>query len=158
MHLVDTEHIEARVQAPLTMADKIRAGMEVKIKAAGQESSAKVRTVVPVGDERARQFELRVGLAPSLALVGSAVEVSLPEDRGDEALTIPRDALVQRQNQTYVMRVSAQNTAEQVPVSAASAAGDKVEVHGALSAGDRLVVRGAERLAPGQNVKVANDG
>jgi RND family efflux transporter MFP subunit len=158
VHLVDTEHIEARVQAPLTMADKIRAGMEVKVKAAGQETSAKVRTVVPVGDERARQFELRVGLAPSLALVGSAVEVSLPEDRGDEALTVPRDALVQRQNQTYVMRVTAQNTAEQVLVSAASAAGDKVEVHGALVAGDRLVVRGAERLAPGQNVKVANDG
>ncbi len=43
-------------------------------------------------------------------------------------------------------------------MSAANAAGDKVEVRGALSAGDRLVVRGAERLAPGQNVKVANDG
>ncbi len=158
VHLVDTEHVEARVQAPLTMADKIRAGMEVKVRTAGQETSAKVRTVVPVGDERARQFELRVGLAPSVALVGSAVEVSLPEDRGDEALTVPRDALVQRQNQTYVMRVTAQNTAEQVLVSAANANGDKVEVHGALNAGDRLVVRGAERLAPGQNVKVSNDG
>jgi RND family efflux transporter MFP subunit len=158
VHLVDTDHIEARVQAPLTMADKIHAGMQVTVKTGGQETSAKVRTVVPVGDERARQFELRVGLSPALALVGSAVEVSLPEDRGDEALTVPRDALVQRQNQTYVMRVTPQNTAEQVLVSAANAAGDKVEVHGALSAGDRLVVRGAERLAPGQNVKVANDG
>src|SRR5215468_1869190 len=158
VHLVDTERVEARVQAPLTMADKIKPGMEVKVKAAGQESKAKVRTVVPVGDERARQFELRVALAPSLALVGSAVEVSLPEDRGDETLTVPRDAIVQRQNQTYVMRVTDQNTAEQVMVSPASAAGDKVEVRGALNAGDRLVVRGAERLAPGQSVKIANDG
>lgn len=158
VHLVDIEHVEARVQAPLTMADKIHAGMEVKVKSAGQESTAKVRAVVPVGDERARQFELRVGLAPSLALVGSAVEVSLPEDRGDEALTVPRDAIVQRANQTYVMRVTEQNTAEQVVVATTNAAGDKVEVRGALSAGDRLVVRGAERLAPGQSVKVANDG
>ena len=158
VHLVDTEHVEARVQAPLTMADKIRPGMQVTVKAAGQETNARVRTVVPVGDERARQFELRVGLAPSVALVGSAVEISLPEDHGDEALTVPRDALVQRQNQTYVMRVTSHNTAEQVIVSAAKAAGDTVEVHGALNAGDRLVVRGAERLAPGQNVKVANDG
>jgi RND family efflux transporter MFP subunit len=158
VHLIDTEHVEARVAAPLTMADKIKPGMEVTVKAAGQESTAKVRTVVPVGDERARQFELRVGLAPSLALVGSAVEVSLPEDRGDEALTVPRDAIVQRANQTYVMRVTDQNTAEQIMVSPASAAGDKVEVHGALNAGDRLVVRGAERLAPGQSVKIANGG
>jgi RND family efflux transporter MFP subunit len=158
VHLVDTGRIEARVQAPLAMADKIRAGMDVQVKSAGKESTAKVRAVVPVGDERARQFELRVGLDPSLALVGSAVEVALPETGGDESLTVPRDALVQRQNQTYVMRVSAQNTAEQIPVSASTAAGDKVEVRGALAAGDRLVVRGAERLSPGQSVKVANNG
>jgi RND family efflux transporter MFP subunit len=158
VHLVDTDHIEARVQAPLAMADKIRAGMEVRVKTGAQETSAKVRAVVPVGDERARQFELRVGVDPALALVGSAVEVSLPEDGGNEALTVPRDAIVQRANQTYVMRVSAQNTAEQIPVSASAANGDKVEVRGALAPGDRLVVRGAERLNPGQAVKIANNG
>jgi RND family efflux transporter MFP subunit len=158
VHLVDTGRIEARVQAPLAMADKIHAGMDVQVKYAGKESSAKVRAVVPVGDERARQFELRVGLDPALALVGSAVEVALPESGGAESLTVPRDALVQRQNQTYVMRVSAQNTAEQVPVAASAAAGDKVEVRGDLAAGDRLVVRGAERLSPGQSVKIANNG
>jgi len=128
----------------------------VTVKAAGRETTAKVRTVVPVGDERARQFELRVGVDPTLALVGAAVEVALPEDGGGDALTVPRDAIVQRANQTYVMRVSAQNTAEQVLVSTALASGDKVEVRGALSVGDRLVVRGAERLNPGQNVRVAN--
>jgi RND family efflux transporter MFP subunit len=158
VHLVDTEHIEARVQAPLALADKIRAGMQVTVKSGTQEKTAIVRAVVPVGDERARQFELRVGLDPSLALVGSAVDVALPEDGGSEALTVPRDALVQRQDQTYVMRVSALNTAEQVPVLTATATGDKVEVRGALVAGDRLVVRGAERLIAGQAVKIANGG
>ncbi|MDR3388730.1 MAG: efflux RND transporter periplasmic adaptor subunit [Rudaea sp.] len=158
VHLVDTDHIEARVQAPLAMADKIHAGMQVKVKSGGQERSANVRAVVPVGDERARQFELRVAVDPALALVGSAIEVALPEDSGNESLTVPRDALVQRQDQTYVMRVSAQNTAEQIPVTAATATGDKIEVHGALAAGDRLVVRGAERLSAGQAVKIANGG
>ena len=156
VHFVDTDHIEARVQAPLALADKIKSGMEVKVKSAGQESSAKVRAVVPVGDERARQFELRVGVDPALALVGSAIEVALPESGGEEALTVPRDAIVQRANQTYVMRVSAQNTAEQVPVAASAANGDKVEVRGALNPGDRLIVRGAERLSAGQAVKVSN--
>ena len=158
VHLVDIGHIEARVQAPLAMADKIRAGMEVKVKSAGAESTATVRTVVPVGDERARQFELRVGLDPALALVGSAIEVSLPEDGGTEALTVPRDALVQRENQTYVVRVSRQNLAERIPVTANNPAGDRIEVRGALAAGDRLVVRGAERLSAGQAVTIADGG
>ena len=158
VHLVDTEHIEARVQAPLVLADKIRAGMDVKVKSSGQESTAKVRAVVPVGDERARQFELRVGLDPALALVGSAIEVALPESGGDESLTVPRDALVQRQNQTYVMRVSAKNTAEQVAVTPGTTSGDSVEVRGAINPGDRLVVRGAERLSPGQTVTIKAGG
>ena len=158
VHLVDTDHIEARVQAPLALADKVSAGQEVPIKTLTRQAKGKVRAVVPVGDERARQFELRVGLDAALALVGSAIEVSLPEDRGEEVLTVPRDALVQRANQTYVMRVSEQNTAEQVPVSATTAAGDKIQVQGALNAGDRLVIRGAERLAPGQSVKIADNG
>jgi RND family efflux transporter MFP subunit len=155
-HLVDTNHIEARVQAPLALAGKVRAGSNVIVRALANEQPADVRAVVPVGDERARQFELRVALPGDFALVGSAVDVALPEDSGDASLTVPRDAIVQRQDQTYVMRVAANNTAEKVLVVASSASGDKVEVRGALSPGDRLVVRGAERLNPGQGVRVAN--
>ncbi len=155
-HLVDTNHIEARVQAPLALAGKVRAGSNVTVRSLNIQQPADVRAVVPVGDERARQFELRVALPGDFALVGSAVDVALPEDSGNETLTVPRDAIVQRQDQTYVMRVAANNTAEKVEVVANNAAGDKVEVRGALQAGDRLVVRGAERLNPGENVRVAN--
>ena len=159
VHLVDTTHIEARVQAPLAMADKIRAGMLVSLRAGGVEKTATVRAVVPVGDERARQFELRVGVDPSLALVGSAVEVALPETATSTAgLTVPRDALVLRQDRTYVVRISGDNKAEQIPVTAGVTSGELVEVHGALSVGDRLVVRGAERLNPGQFVAVRSNG
>lgn len=157
VHVVDTDHIEARVQAPLALADKIRPGMQVGMRKGGAEQTASVRAVVPVGDERARQFELRVGVDPAFALVGSAVEVALPETAvvtADTALTVPRDALVQRQDRTYVMRVSGENKAEQVVVTPGTSSGDFVEVRGALSVGDRLVVRGAERLSPGQAVSV----
>lgn len=160
VHLVDTDHIEARVQAPLALADKIRAGMQVQVRAGGTERPASVRAVVPVGDERARQFELRVGVDPALALVGSAVEVALPESgaTATAGLAIPRDALVQRTDGTYVMRVSGDNKAEQIAVTQGTSSGDLVAVQGPLNVGDRLVVRGAERLKPGQAVKVRSDG
>jgi len=59
VHLVDTGNIEARVQAPLAMADKIRAGMQVRVKSAGQEKSANVRGggFLSATNTR-RQFEL----------------------------------------------------------------------------------------------------
>lgn len=156
VHFVDTEHIEARVQAPLALADKIRAGMQVNLRKGDTEQAASVRAVVPVGDERARQFELRVGVDPAFALVGSAVEVALPETTtvASAALTVPRDALVRRPDHTYVMRITGDSKAEQVIVTPGTSSGDLVEVRGALSVGDRLVVRGAERLAAGQAVSV----
>ncbi|MFC4820478.1 efflux RND transporter periplasmic adaptor subunit [Dokdonella ginsengisoli] len=156
VHFVDTERIEARVQAPLALADKVRAGMQVGLRAGGVEQTATVRAVVPVGDERARQFELRVGVDPALALVGSAVEVALPETAAaaEAALAVPRDALVRRPDRTYVMRISGDNKAEPIAVTTGTSSGDLVEVRGALSVGDRLVVRGAERLSAGQAVSV----
>jgi len=156
VHFVDTEHIEARVQAPLALADKIRPGMQVSMRKGDAEQPATVRAVVPVGDERARQFEMRVGVDPAFALVGSAVEVALPETAAaaEAALAVPRDALVRRQDRTYVIRVTGDNKAEQVVVTPGTSSGDLVEVRGALNIGDRLVVRGAERLSVGQSVAV----
>ena len=62
---------------------------------------------------------------------------------------MPRDALILRDARTYVMRVTAENTAEPVDVAAGAARDARVEVRGELHAGDRVVVRGAERLQPG---------
>lgn len=154
-HLVDTGRLEARVQAPLALAPQVRAGQEIQVRLRGAEQPATVRAVVPVGDERSRQFELRVTLPEDFALVGTAVEVALPEAAGAAtALTVPRDALVLREAHTYVMRVKADNTAERIEVRAGAARDAFVEVTGELSPGDRIVVRGAERLSPGQSVRV----
>ncbi|WP_257388068.1 efflux RND transporter periplasmic adaptor subunit, partial [Tahibacter caeni] len=153
-HLVDTGRLEARVQAPLALAPQVKAGQEIQVRLHGAVQPVTVRAVVPVGDERSRQFELRVSLPEDFALVGTAVEVALPESAGETALTIPRDALVLREAHTYVMRVKADNTAERVEVRAGAARDTLVEVTGELSPGDRVVVRGAERLSPGQAVRV----
>jgi multidrug efflux system membrane fusion protein len=158
VHVVDTGHLEAKVLAPLALAPRIQVGQEVNVRLAGQTQPLKVRAVVPVGDEHSRQFELRVALPSEFALVGTPVDVAVPEDAGTAAITVPRDALVLRESRTYVMRVKADNTAEQVEVSPGAARDSRVEVRGDLHAGDRVVVRGAERLSPGQSVSVVEPG
>ena len=154
VHLVDTEHLEARIQAPLALAPNLRAGTVVTVRQGGAEQRATVRAVVPVGDERSRQFELRLALPDGMALVGTPIEAALPETVGAESLTVPRDAIVMRQDRTYVVRVREDNTAERVEVTPGLAQDALVAVRGSLAAGDRVVVRGAERLEPGQVVKV----
>ena len=158
-HLVDTRRLEARVLAPLALAPRISAGQRLDVRLAGAVQPAKVRTIVPVGDERSRQFELRLALPEGYALVGSAIEVALPDGVAIGGIAVPRDALVLREAETYVMRIKADDTAERVAVKVGVARDAMIEiVSGELAAGDRIVVRGAERLAHGQSVRIAKSG
>jgi RND family efflux transporter MFP subunit len=152
--LVDTGEIEARATAALSLAGSVHPGQIVTVRDHGIEKSGRVRTVVPVGDDRSRQFEVRVTLPSPEFLVGTSIEVSLPSAAVRTAVTVPRDALVIRQNHAYVLRLTRSDTVEELDVTPGAGIADVVEVRGPLAAGDRLVVRGGERLAAGQAVRV----
>src|SRR5215472_16995486 len=154
VRLVNTGEIEARATASLDLAANVHAGQAVSVRDHGVEKPGKVRTVVPVGDDRSRQFEVRVSVPSAGWLVGTPVEVSLPASAARTAVTVPRDALVIRQNRSYVLRVTRSGTVEELDVTPGAGIDDSIEVRGALSPGDRLVVRGGERLTPGQAVTV----
>jgi RND family efflux transporter MFP subunit len=154
VRLVNTTDIEARATAALGLAANIQLGQMVSIRDHGRQRPGRIRAIVPVGDDRSRQFEVRVVFEVPDWLVGTSVEVSLPSTTERTALTIPRDALVIRENHSYVLRVSHNNTVEELNVTPGIALADVVEVSGPVSPGDQLVTRGAERLSAGQTVKV----
>ena len=154
VRLVNTADIEARATAALDLAANVHPGQMVIVREHGIEKRGRVRTVVPVGDDRSRQFEVRVTLASPEWLVGTPVEVSLPTTAARTAVTVSRDALMIRQNHSYVLRVTRANTVEQLDVIPGAGMADSVEVSGPLTPGDRLVIRGGERLAAGQVVRV----
>ena len=154
--LVDTVNREIRAEAPLSVAGFVREGLEVSVDFQGRESLSPVAHVIPVGDERSRMFEIRVAAEDPAWIVGSPVRVALPNSDPRELVAIPRDALVLRGSEVYVLLVTAQNTVEKIMVSTGAGFGSMVEVIGNISDGDRLVVRGAERLQPGQSVVVAD--
>jgi RND family efflux transporter MFP subunit len=156
VRLVNTSDVEARATAALTLAANVRPGQMVTVRDHGIQKTGHVRTVVPVGDDRSRQFEVRVALASPEWLVGTPVEVSLPSSSERTVVTVPRDALVIRQNHSYVLRVTRANTVEELDVTPGAGVADLVEVTGDLAPGDRLVVRGGERLAAGQAVRIVD--
>ncbi len=153
--LVNTENVEARATAALAFAGNVKPGQVAAIRVAGEERRGTVRAVVPVGDDRSRQFEIRLALAKTQWPVGTAVEVSVPTGADRTAVVVPRDAIVIRQTQSYVMRVAHNGIVERREVDSGSAVEDLVEIRSGVAVGDRLVVRGAERLESGQSVTIA---
>lgn len=161
LRLVDTERVEIRARAPLDAAAHLHNGLQVSAREGNRETVARLRTIVPVGDERSRLLEVRAVFpeeaAPEGWVVGAGVRLGLPGSGARGGFSIPRDALVLRDGKTWVFRITNDEQADRLEVEAGQGLGDLIEVTGELEVGDRVVVRGAERLRPGQRVKVEVD-
>ena len=153
--LVDTDHREIRAQAPLSIAGWIREGMQVSVEHRKTESLSPVSYVIPVGDERSRMFEVRIAAEDPTWIIGSPVRISLPNSEPRELVAIPRDGLVLRGTNIFVMRVNSDNTVEKVAVETGIGLGGLVEVIGNVNQGDLIITRGGERIQPGQTVSIA---
>ena len=154
--LVDTDHREIRAQAPLSVVGWIREGMQVSIEHENRESLSPVSYVIPVGDERSRMFEVRIAANDPAWIIGSPVRVALPNSEPRELVAIPRDGLVLRGSNIYVMRVNSDNTVEKISVETGIGLGGFVEVIGKVDQGDRIITRGGERVEAGQAVTIAD--
>lgn len=153
--LVDTEHREIRAQAPLSVAGWIREGMQVSVEHQENESLSPISYVIPVGDQRSRMFEVRVAANNPAWIIGSPVRVALPNSKPRELVAIPRDGLVLRGSNIFVMRVNSDNTVEKVSVETGIGLGGFVEVIGNVNQGDRIITRGGERIEAGQVVSIS---
>jgi RND family efflux transporter MFP subunit len=154
VRLVDTNDLEITVNAPLRVARYNQSGTEVQVEADEKQLLTAIRSVIPVGDTRSRMMEVRIKLQPGNWYIGEAVTVDLANGDRKLSLSVPRDALVLRNDQVFVYTVSADNTAIKVPVKAGAGRGTNIAIIADLFPGDPVVVRGAERLIDGQAVKV----
>jgi RND family efflux transporter MFP subunit len=154
LRLVNDQDLEVVARAPMTTADTVDAGAVAQLIDGEHKGTGRVRAVIPVGDERSRMVELRIAITDRSWRVGAPVRVEIAPRALKAVVTVPRDAVILRQGSSYVMRVKSDNTAERVAVNIGPGYANNVQIDGLLQAGDRVVVRGAERLEPGQAVKV----
>lgn len=155
--VVDPDQLEVIARAPLRSGTFVAEGDSIELRIGEEIRSGTVRTVVPFGDARNHLIEMRIDVAADEWTIGQALRVAVPIAEPESVLAIPRDALVLRREGAYLFRVGSDDTAEQVYVSLGAGAGKFVAVSGALEAGDRVIVRGAERLRPGQPVRILDE-
>ncbi len=155
--LTDIRNLEVRAFVPLKHLPRTAAGQAIDVFATEAAHTGTIRSLVPTGDVRSQTFEARIDL-PQGAMqdwtVGQLVSVAIPIRARQLALAVPRDALVLRQDGSFVFRISADNKAQQVKVEIGDSAGNQVAVTGDLAEGDRVAIRGAENLSEGADVKI----
>ena len=155
--LTDITNMEVRAFVPLKHLPRTAVGDSISVFATDTSHEGKIRALVPTGDVRSQTFEARIDLPVSATAhwtVGQLVSVGVPIRAREQVLAVPRDALVLRHNGSFVFRINADDTAEQVAVELGDSAGDLIAVRGALQEGDRVAIRGAENLRDGMETKI----
>ncbi|MEW6982639.1 efflux RND transporter periplasmic adaptor subunit [Colwelliaceae bacterium 6471] len=153
VQLVNTEQLDIRIAAPLSIAPYLTLGAPVTVKWQDKLIELPVRTWSKAGDQSSRTFDVRLAANELNLLAGSAVTVSLPKQIAKEATLVPRDALVLRENETFVLTVDDEDKAQKVNVLVGQGIGSWIAVSGALDAGDEVIIRGGERLQQGQKIR-----
>ena len=153
VRLVDTSSVEVQTWVPVNALKFIHQGSTLALTGNPMSAVGTVRTIVPVGDNRSRLYELRLVFEEVGWPVGADVRVAVPTAEPRKVLAIPRDALVLRRDGTTVYRIDAEGLAQRISVNTGIAVGHLIEVDG-IQSGDRVVIRGGERLRPGQSVTI----
>lgn len=155
--MTDTRNMEVRAFVPLKHLPRTLVGDSIDVFARDVRRQGTIRALIPTGDVRSQTFEARIDLPDSARRswsVGQLVSVAVRIQAGTSTLTVPRDALILRQNGHFVYRISEQNKAERVYVDIGDSEGELIAVSGALREGDAVAVRGAESLSEGAEVQV----
>jgi len=157
VRLVDTSSLEVQTWVPVSALKFVHQGSTLTLVGNPSNGVGMVRTIVPVGDNRSRLYEVRLAIDSGRWPVGADVRVAIPSAEARRVLTVPRDALVLRRDGTTVYRIDAEGLAQRISVHTGIAVGEHIEVDG-IQSGDRVVIRGGERLRPGQNVTIIETG
>ncbi len=157
VQLIDTKNLDIKIAAPISIAPFLKKGSKVMVKWNQTLLELPVRTWSQAGDQASRTFDVRLAADGIEMLAGTPVTVSLPKQSPREAILVPRDALILRENETYVLTIDDDKQAQKVSVLIGQGVNRWVSVTGALSVSDSVVVRGGERLQSGEKVRFIND-
>jgi len=166
----DLSQLEIEAQVLENYLDHVKPGVKARIEIPALENKlfvGEVQTVVPRGDERSRNFPVKVVLKNQyddagvpLVKSGMFARVWLPVEHRESVLLVPQDAVVMGGPVpiVYAAEPDPQNpelaVAKLIPVTLGSAFDAYFEATGALAPGMKLVIEGNERLRPGQQLRI----
>ncbi len=155
VRLISPDNTEVILTTPLQTMPFVKMGQQLDFASSGGQGKLEIRRIINAGNLQSHQYQLRLDLLDSQLAVGTSVRVDIPSSNAQNALVVPRDALVIRREEIFVFIVDNTNKAKKVNVSIGLASGADIEVSGTVSAGDQVVIRGNERLRDGQAVAIS---
>lgn len=155
--IIDFNSIVARVYVPERELIRLRKGQMARITAqalGGEERFGSIDRIAPVVDSRSGTVKVTVAIPPAEGLLpGMYVSVDLVTEVHEDALLVPKRALVYDDDQLFVFRVGEQDRVERLMLTPVLEDRFNIEPDGSVAAGDRIVIAGQAGLKDGSLVR-----
>lgn len=167
--LAEVRRLRVIVPVPQFYFSEVRVGAAARVAFdayPGRSFPAQVSMKVPLSNEAARTFPVRIDLENEAGLfapgMSARVVFQLSDPAAELVLLLPRDAIVRKADGSQVVWVvrgeAGRLRAQPVEVQTGRASRENIEIIvGAVRAGDRVVARGNEILRPGQLVEIKEE-
>lgn len=156
--LMDDESMEIEADVPSSRLYGLSEGRVINIQLNKNINfKAKIRTIIPDENPLARTRAVR--LVPDLSgkkiklIANQSVVLEVPQGMAREVITIPKDAVVNRQNGPVVFLFEG-GSVRPISIEIGESFGGKFEILSGLQSGQKVVTKGNELLRPGQRVRV----
>ncbi len=159
--IVDFDSIVARIYVPEKELVRLANRQPARLRAdslGGARFRGTIDRISPIVDPGTGTIKVTVATPQQEGLrPGMYVEVELVTAVHDDALLVPKRALVYDNDQAFVFRLKEERRVERVRVTPTLEDADNIEPAGGLSAGDQLVVAGQAGLKDGGLVRLPGD-
>lgn len=154
-------HFEALVPEEKVRFVTLGSEVDVRVDAVpGEAFTGKVLEILPAADLRSRTFTVKIGVENSAHRLreGMFARGLIVIQRNQHTLQVPSEAVVRRDDKTYLVVVGAGDEATPVEVEVGTARGGLVTIlSGEVKPGDRVAVDGAEQVSQPGKVRVLNE-
>ena len=160
--IIDFNSIVARIYVPEKHLTALFTGLPANVRAqstAGAQYDCAVKRIAPIVDPKSGTVKVTVDVGAKKGLrPGMYVDVDLITATHDDAVLVPKRALVYDNDQMYVYRLKGADRVERVFIQPLLSDKYNVEPAEGLLAGDRIVVAGQAGLKEGALVRLSEGG
>ena len=156
--IVSTNEVDMMFNLPTSYVYKLDKNDSYDINLNGEKISSKLYASIAKGDTRTRTFpvKFKAKVNNSFLYDGMEVKINLPRSKKQNALMVPRDAVIKRFGQDVIF-LNVDGVANMLPVQILGYTQENVAISAnGLAEGASVVVKGNERIFPKQPIKSIN--
>lgn len=156
--MVDFESIVARIFVPEKNLKRLRRDLTARVRASAIRDEAfegRVKRISPIVDPRTGTVKVTVDVGGREELrPGLYVDVELVTDVHEDALLVPKRALVYDNDQIFVYRLQPDHTVERLRLEPRLSDRNWIEPLGGVAVGDTVIIAGQSGLKHGARVRL----